>query len=462
MIDSSRYAELFRTEAEEHLLRLNRELLRLEEDRSAAGAVEEIFRSLHTLKGMAAAMGHDALASATHGLEGLFQPLLRGGRLPDDACMELAFAGADVLTAGLPGARSADFPRLVEDLLRRLDPVQGGGAEPTGVRSSAADAPATRPSDPSGSIRGGVRGVATVRVRGELLDRILGAAGELVVVSQRLEELGRTVESPEVRSAIRRTAALASALQGEVLASRMVPVATVFDRFPRAVRDHARRAGKTLHLDVTGGEIELDRSILDEIAEPLLHLLRNAVDHGLETPAERVAAGKPPAGTVRLGASRSGPTIELEVADDGRGLDREGIRRAALARGIEAARLDGLSGEDVDRLSTLSGLSTADSVSETSGRGVGLDAVQTAIGRLGGILEIRSQPGSGASFVLRLPLTLAVQRSVVVESGGGRYALPARCVREVTRVDPDGGAPDAVQVRGETVPCRRLAEALGA
>jgi len=286
-----------------------------------------------------------------------------------------------------------------------------------------------------------------------------------VFAGQRLEELGRAIGRADLAQAIRRASGLANGLQQEALASRMAPVGTVLERFPRGVRDRARRLGRSVEFEVTGGEIELDRAILDEIAEPLMHLLNNAVDHGIESPDEREARGKPRTGAVRLGVLREGQNVALEVSDDGRGLDRARLLEVALARGLVAeTQLGGLPDEEVNRIATLSGVSTAASVSESSGRGVGLDAVQAAATRLGGVLTIRSVEGSGTAFTLRLPATLAAMRCLLVESWGSRYAIPLGYVREMTWAPSGRGAGEspAVVARGQRVACLPLGEAVGA
>jgi two-component system chemotaxis sensor kinase CheA len=222
----------------------------------------------------------------------------------------------------------------------------------------------------------------------------------------------------------------------------------VFDRFPRLVRDAARQLGKRVDFVIEGKEIELDRSMLDEIGDPLVHLLRNSLDHGIESPAERRAAGKPETGTLRLSAARERSRIVIRVEDDGRGIQREKVLSKALANGLitpEEAR--GMSDEDVARLLTRPGFSTAETVTDVSGRGVGLDVVATRVRALGGMLEIASTPGQGTSMTLQLPQTLAIVRALLVRQSGETYALPLTHVGETVHLLPE----EIGSVKGKTV-----------
>jgi two-component system chemotaxis sensor kinase CheA len=233
-----------------------------------------------------------------------------------------------------------------------------------------------------------------------------------------------------------RVSRLVTAMQAEIMQARMSPVGEVFDRFPRLVRDLARELGKQARFEEEGGEIELDRAVLDEIGDPLLHLIRNAVDHGLEPAAERVAAGKPAEGTVPVSAARDRNSVAIRVADDGRGIDRAAI----LAKG----RREGLIGPDVEVLSddlllrvlARAGFSTATQVSGVSGRGVGVDVAATRVRALGGTLTVQSERGKGTTFTVRVPLTLAIVRALLTGVGSERYAVPLAYVAETVEFDP--------------------------
>jgi two-component system, chemotaxis family, sensor kinase CheA len=260
---------------------------------------------------------------------------------------------------------------------------------------------------------------------------------------------------------------LVSGMQAEVIASRMTPVGEVFERFPRLVRDLARDLGKRIRFDLEGEEIELDRSILDEIGDPLLHLIRNAADHGIERPEVRAAAGKPVEGRILLAAARERNSVVLRVTDDGRGLDRAAIlskaRREDAVPGVQG---EALTDDALLRVIARPGFSTAQKVSGVSGRGVGVDVAMTRVRQLGGTLEIRSEVGKGTTFQIRVPLTLAIVRALLADAGGERYAVPLAYVAET--VDFDSRAVTALRtrealvVREQVIPTVHLRELVAA
>ncbi|HEU0298012.1 MAG TPA: chemotaxis protein CheA [Longimicrobium sp.] len=331
------------------------------------------------------------------------------------------------------------------------------------------DAPAAADEAAAGAAAAGQAGAATrarnIRVDLRRLDALVNGVGELVIVRDRMRRLAGGAE-PELADAIDQAARLIGELQDEIMQARMAPVWQVFDRFPRLVRDAARALGKRVDFVIEGKEIELDRSMLDEIGDPLVHLLRNALDHGIESPAERRAAGKPETGTLRLSAARERSRIVIRVEDDGRGIQREKVLARALAQGVitpEEAR--GMGDDDVARLITRPGFSTADTVTDVSGRGVGLDVVATRVRALGGMLEIASQPGQGTSMTLQLPQTLAIVRALLVRQGGDTYALPLTHVGETVHLLPEEvgavkGRPVAY-LRDEVIPLHSLRRLLG-
>ena len=303
-----------------------------------------------------------------------------------------------------------------------------------------------------------------IRVDLRRLDALMNLIGELLTARGRLTELSAASVDPDLEDIAVRVSGLAADLQAEIVSARMTPVWQVFDRFPRLVRDLARKLGKQIALRVEGKEIELDRAILDEIGEPLVHLLRNAADHGLESPDERVAAGKPAEGVIELSAMRERAAVAIRVRDDGRGIDREQILAQAKELGLVDPEVDALSDELLMRVLGRSGISTASEVSEVSGRGVGIDAVAHVVRALGGGIEVDSEPGRGTAFTLRLPTTLAIIRALITRVGDERYALPITHVAEtldldtvaVTRVD----GRHAMALREEVVPLVHMRQML--
>ncbi|HEY5517720.1 MAG TPA: chemotaxis protein CheA [Coriobacteriia bacterium] len=276
----------------------------------------------------------------------------------------------------------------------------------------------------------------TVRIALTHLDEMVDIVGELVIARSRLENITEKIDDHDLNAAVEEVHRISAELQREVMQTRMVPVGNTFNRFPRMVRDLARDLGKDLAFEVDGVDIELDRTVLDEIVEPLVHLLRNSIDHGLEPAEARVAAGKPARGLVRLSAARERDRVLVTVADDGRGMDVERIWKAAVARGLaQAGERDTMSDDDILLFTCTPGFSTAEHATKVSGRGVGMDVVRAKVEQLGGALAIRSRPGSGTEFVLSLPLTLAIIQALLVRSSGHTYAIPLGAVTEVLAYD---------------------------
>ncbi|MDI7249233.1 MAG: chemotaxis protein CheA [Bacillota bacterium] len=308
----------------------------------------------------------------------------------------------------------------------------------------------------------------SVRVDVRVLDELMNLAGELVIQRTRLGRLlsDAQLQDDDLERAVEDIGRVATQLQEQVMKTRMLPLENLFRRFPRMVRDLAAAAGKEVNLVVRGERTELDRAVMEEIGDPLVHILRNAVDHGLESPAEREAVGKPRAGTIVLEAQHEENYVLISVRDDGRGIDVERVRGKAIAAGlvsVDEARE--LADPDVISFIFAPGFSTSDRVTEVSGRGVGLDVVRRNVQRVGGTLEVDSRPGQGAEFRMRLPLTLAIIRCLLCQWGDEIYALPLGHVDEVAEVDPEG-LPTVYQkkvllVRGNAVPFVPLGDVLG-
>ena len=548
-MDSSRYAELFLTESQEHLSAINTSLLELERAPGAEAPVAALFRAMHTIKGMAATMGYHGVTEIAHEAESLLDGVRRGALRADHVLADLLFGAADLLErtieATTEGHASPDSHELLERMramtrIARATPprsmamVRGAAAgtrvsvtlEPEtplkGVRAwmvaqklaahgrlvatepaeaalqaeqfdrtftvvldttvaaaqlmatargagyvesatvfvpgaaptadetgtpagASSDDPApVRPSSavkrPSGAITaefavpdGAARVVRTqrhIRIDLRRLDVLMNLIGELVIARGRLQAIARERKDVELDEALSHASRLVSELQDEIMTTRLVPVWQVFDRFPRLVRDAARALGKDVDFVIEGKDIELDRSMLDEIGEPMVHLLRNAVDHGLETPAERRAVGKPPSGRLRLAALRDRSSVLIRVSDDGRGIDRDRVLAKARALGLVASDTEALSDDELFRLIARPGFSTNETVTDLSGRGVGIDAVATRVRQMGGVLELRSEEGRGTTVTARLPATLAIVRAVLARVGDETYAIPMTHVSE--------------------------------
>ncbi|GEJ57645.1 chemotaxis protein CheA [Anaeromyxobacter diazotrophicus] len=383
-------------------------------------------------------------------------------------------AEEDLRAGRLPGHRltaTLETPAPLGEVERALSQISDlarvavaeAEARPAPAAPAAAPRLAAAPAAPA---EGAER---TVRVRVELLDSFLDAVGELILATSRLRALGRAVPEehrPPLEDGVDRLHATVKDLHDKVMAVRMTPLSLLTERLPRAARDLARRLGKQVEVEVRGAEIEIDRALLDELADPLTHLLRNAVDHGLESPPERLRAGKGATGHVTVSARRERDRVLLELADDGRGMDPERLRAAAVAKGaLPAAAAERLSDKDALQLACLPGLSTAAEVTDLSGRGVGLDAVKRSVEAVGGALEIDSARGRGTRFVLRLPLTVAVQQVLLVRVAEEVLALPIAKVHGAAEValsalDQSRGAP-VLPYDGALVPVLDLGALLG-
>jgi two-component system chemotaxis sensor kinase CheA len=310
----------------------------------------------------------------------------------------------------------------------------------------------------------------TVRLNVALLDSLMTLAGELVLGRNQLNEAVRSGDKQGVRAGAHRVSLVTSELQEAVSLTRMQPVSSLFSKFPRLVRDLANELGKEVQLKLEGGDVELDKTILEGLSDPLTHMVRNSVDHGIENPAARVAASKPSLGTVTLSAKHQAGQVVIEISDDGKGLSGEKIAASALAKGmITADQLQSMSEYDKRALIFMPGVSTAEKLSNISGRGVGMDVVKTNLDKLGGKVEIDSVPGKGSSFRIKLPLTLAIIPSLLVSDSGERFAIPQVSVGELIcipahqigeRIDRAGDA-ELVVVRDRLVPLVHLSEALG-
>jgi two-component system chemotaxis sensor kinase CheA len=343
--------------------------------------------------------------------------------LPDVASVLVRAAGSEP-AADRPGAAAA-----VE------------GPRPTGAARHPAPAALPAPPVPPGPASAGPaagRAATMIRVDTRLLDDLMDQVGELVTAKGSLLEASQAVTSRTLHESIDRVDGLVKSLQQQAMKLRMMPLELIADRFPRAVRDLARKRGKEIHFEIVGKEIELDRAILEELPDPLLHIFRNSIDHGIEPPEERVRKGKVPTGTIRLEATKERESVVIRVSDDGRGMDPAVIRRLALERGvITREQHDSLPDDEVLHLITVPGFSTAREVTDVSGRGVGMDVVKASLESLRGGLLIESVVGQGSTFTLRLPLTLAVVAVLLVEVGGERYALPVSHVEQIMEVSAD-------------------------
>jgi len=310
------------------------------------------------------------------------------------------------------------------------------------------------------------RSSQTVRVDMRRLDELMNLVGELVINRTRLADIGAAHKLKDLNETLTRVSQISSSLQNVVMQVRMVPVEQVFDRFPRMVRDLSKKLNKKINLVVEGKETEMDRTVIDEIGDPMVHLIRNAIDHGIEMPEERVARGKSEVGTITLVARHEGNNVLIEVIDDGKGVDPTIISRLAIERGLYTSeQLAKMPPEEIIKIIFLPGFSTAREVSDLSGRGVGMDAVKAKLEDLNGVLELESKVNEGSRVTIKLPLTLAILPALMVKVGPEMFAIPLGSVLEtmdITRQDINIVQHQEVTLlRGDVLPIIRLRNVLG-
>ena len=511
--------EGFLAETTELLEKLDDDLIALEKASDDPELMNRIFRSIHTVKGASSFLGFDLLVRVTHKTEDVLNRLRKGELQLTPEIMDVVLEATDLVKTLVADIKAGEIvDREIDETINKLIPLlTEQPAAPAAPAQPAADAPAPaapeappaasettappqaedkpapeappvaamppaaprpapeaakKPAPPKGAEKGGddLSDNTTVRVDVKRLDDLMNQVGELVLERNRMIQLNQDLQggtsdhilfSEEFGKLAKRMSFVTSELQMQVLKMRMIPVEKVFKKFPRIVRSLARDLGKEVDLQIFGEETELDRSVVDEIGDPLIHLIRNAMDHGLETPDERMAAGKPRTGTLVLAAVHEGNSIIISIKDDGRGIDTERVGRKAIEKGlITEDQLAAMSQREMFDLIFLPGFSTKDKASDLSGRGVGMDVVKTNIKKLNGLIEIKSEKGMGSEFILRLPLTLAIIQSLLVEVEGEIYSIPLASVLETLRVDQREfhviGGQEVLKLRDMVLPLVRL------
>ncbi|HEX8393363.1 MAG TPA: chemotaxis protein CheA [Longimicrobium sp.] len=464
--------QVFRAEATETLASVEDALLAMEAAPGDAALLDAVFRGIHTLKGDASNLGFPAVAEFAHVTEDLLDRLREHELSVTPPRLELLLAAVDVLRAAVPasldGADELDGParalqaRIAAAAAEPSDTaapsareVDAAAADAAGASAEGAAAPADRPADAE---RARIR---TLRVDVEKLDRTLDLVGEIAIARGRLTQMleeGRP--AAEVLAVHREADRLHMDLQEVVMKLRMVPLGPMVRPYHRTVRDVAHVCGKQARLVVEGADVEVDTSIVEQLREPLTHLVRNAVDHGLETPEARAEAGKDPEGTVTFSARHEAGSVVIQMRDDGAGMNRARIAARARAAGLHPDP-ERLADAELFRMVFEPGFSTAEAVTEISGRGVGLDVVRRAVDALRGTLAVESREGEGTCITLRLPLTLAVIEGFSVGVDGETYVMPLDSVVECLELPAerhDGGADGMLNLRGQPLPWLRLRE----
>jgi two-component system chemotaxis sensor kinase CheA len=466
----------FVLESREHLATIEGQALALERDPSDGEALHAAFRGFHTIKGIAGFLELWDVQELAHEVEAVLDRARNGQLVITPSSIDVILQAADHLRRWLThiekdlAHQPSDPPARDAGLLARIsaicaEPSEGpvaaaleDMATPTGAVEDIAKAPAAAAPAPASQQAQAM----AVKVDTGKLDALVDMAGELVIAESlvRHDDELSAIKSQKFQRKLAQLTRITAELQKTAMAMRLVPIGPLFRRMARLVRDLARQFGKRVELEAVGGDIELDRTIVEELADPMMHMVRNALDHGIETPAEREAHGKPGTAKLFLRAHHQAGQVVIEIADDGRGLDRERILAKAVERGLVASG-EGLSDNDIYNLIFQPGFSTAAQVTNVSGRGVGMDVVRRHVEKLRGRIEIRSTLGAGANFLVKLPLTLAIIDGLVVGVGRERYIVPLFAVREMFRPGEDTlwtvqQRSEMALVRGSLMPVLRL------
>ncbi len=512
----------FIEEAFEHLESIEVNVLELEQSPDDQDIINNIFRPFHTIKGVSGFLNLKTINRLAHATENLLDDVRNGKRSMDSAVIDIVLTVGDALKSmvenikdvlqngpanykdadisgylanitqlqeggnGAPPVEAVAVP--VPDVLPEVSDAEAdeeaeamaieeaeveapsmptiaraaqGSVSPRAVQSSAS--PTGRPATDSGQKKIG----ASIKVDVEKLDALVNAVGELVIMQSlvRQNKLVSRIADAKLTKDFSQLTRITSELQRTAMSMRMVPIKQTFDKMIRLVRDLSKKSGKKVDLIMEGAETEIDRNMVESIYDPLVHMMRNSVDHGISPPADREKCGKTETGTVFLRAYQKGGSMMIEIEDDGEGLNTQKIRKKAIERGL-VSESDNLSDFELNNLIFLPGFSTADKITDVSGRGVGMDVVKKAVEKLRGKVEVQSHSGKGSLFVIRLPLTLAIIDGIIVRVGSERYIIPTIAIQESMRPDRTNystvhGRGENLLVRGELVPIIRLYEKFG-
>jgi len=495
----------FVTETNESLDVVDVELVRFEQEPNNAKILDNVFRLVHTIKGTCGFIGLPRLEALAHAAETLMGKFRDGLPATSDA-VTLILATIDRIKAILDSLEhdqrepEGNDEELIIELQRMVERIVPPAAQQTvgtlapqtlerplrpgevslddlerAFRETAVEAPAksatAAPADAGAQDDdGGKAASQSIRVTVDTLEQLMTMVSELVLTRNQLLEIVRSHEDSEFKTPLQRLSNVTAELQEGVMKTRMQPIGNAWQKLPRIVRDLSNELGKQIDLEMQGADTELDRQVLDQIKDPLTHMVRNSADHGLETPQERRAAGKPDRGRIRLSAYHEGGHIVIQIADDGRGLDTERIKAKAIAQGLATEdEVEKLSEAQIHKFIFVPGFSTAAKITSVSGRGVGMDVVRNNIDEIGGAIDVKSVAGAGLNFTIKIPLTLAIVAALIVESGGERFAIPQLSVVELVRARAGGEHrveklkdTTVLRLRDKLLPLAHLGHLLGA
>ncbi len=484
----------FIIESFEFLDKLDEDLLGLEKGDRSPELINRIFRAVHTIKGTSGCLGYQKLQSVTHVGENLLSLVREGKLAPHSEMISVLLRLSDALRTMLQDveATGQEGPEAYLDLIQNLEKLQKPPGEPAAfgffdddapvmeaalVSDASAPAPvplAAAPVKPipatpspkpaeihapapasggeSGELTKSAMADSAIRVDVSHLDKLMNLVGELVLARNQIIQHSNQFQDPGLLATCQRINLITSELQEGVMKTRMQPIGNIWSKFPRVVRDVSQDLGKQIRLEMHGNETELDKTIIEAIKDPLTHIIRNSVDHGIEAPAARLAAGKPQEGVLTLRAFHEGGKVNIEIVDDGGGIIPAKVKAKALQKGIITAEQAGrMSDRDATNLVFMPGFSTAEKVTNVSGRGVGMDVVKTNIEKIGGSVEIQSEAGKGTTLKIKIPLTLAIIPALVITSGGDRFAIPQVSLLELVSLEGQKAIDGIERIHGAPV-----------
>ncbi len=478
----------FVIETDEVLEGLDQCFVKLEESPGDLSLINEIFRAVHSIKGSAGFLGFTRLVEVAHQSENVLNKLRQQEIQATSETIDIILESVDVLKALMSEIKDSTGAQIdINTIKRKLSLLLDYSALLETSSSDESEKPVEtslchpepenitkteeRNSDKPASGAGEDK-EQTLRIDTDRLDHVMDLVGELVLSRNRLSKILSDIEEiyegdEKIKTLIETSSNLSlitTDLQLSVMKMRMVPIRKVFNKFPRMVRDIARKANKKINLEMHGEATEIDKSVIEELNDPLVHIIRNSIDHGIETPVDRLKTGKPEAGTIKLNASQEGNSIIIQIEDDGKGIDPAVVERKARERGLIRNNDIKLSQKEIINYIFEPGFSTADKVTDISGRGVGMDVVKTNIGRINGIIDVNSDKGKGTQVILKIPLTLAIIQVLMVKVNGEMYALPLASILETFRVSKSNlkyiDGQQILNVRNRLIPLIKLSDAL--
>ncbi|PMP72273.1 MAG: chemotaxis protein CheA [Thermodesulfovibrio aggregans] len=477
----------FIVEAEEILEQIDPLFVELESKGEDPEIINEIFRGMHTLKGAAGFLGFQNVVDVAHRAETILKKVREGEISISPELTDAILKAVDTLKILISHIKAKEEPKEdIKPILDLLDSALQKASQKkvseTGeviekvekIESQEVEVKTTEPRESTAQAPK-EKEVSTLRVDVERIDKVMDLAGEIVLARNRLLNLSNKLEAKyagdeHIEGLVETTAFLdrvTSDLQLAVMKMRMQPLQKVFVKFPRMVRDLARTLGKEVDLEIIGEDTEVDKSVIEHIGDPLVHIIRNSIDHGIETPEERISKGKPSKGKIVINAYQKGTQIVIDISDDGKGIDVEAVKAKAITKGlITLEEAEKLSEEAIINLIFLPGFSTKDVSTELSGRGVGMDVVKSNVAKLNGYVEIFTEKDKGTTFRISLPLTLAIIQAMMVQVGQEVYAIPQSMIEETLRVDineiKEVTGQKVLTVRNRVLPLFMLNEILGA